>query len=98
MSRIKDVEGRVMWLLRNFPDTRNSDKDLVLAYVDNFVCDSGEPFRRVLKHRDMPSLETIRRTRQKIQQEYPELRAADKIERERIGRQIDFIEYALDGR
>ncbi len=70
-------------LLRDYPDTRNSDKELQWkiweyqgAVINNCITKQNWIYKAKLS-------ETIRRTRQKIQERYPNLRANKDIEKER---------------
>lgn len=97
MSKIKNVQGKVMFLLKYFPKTRNSDRMLQLEYYDQFVGCADDSFRSVMQRSDLPSFESIRRARQKIQEVHPELRAVKEVEDKRIEMQEEYLEYAREG-
>jgi hypothetical protein len=44
-------------------------------------------------NKDLPSTETIRRTRQKIQQEFEDLRATKEVEKERMALQETWLDF-----
>lgn len=60
------VTEQVENILKASPAARNSDKELFIIYMQKFGLDLDA--RQVQKFRDMPSLETLRRVRQKIQE------------------------------
>lgn len=76
MQAYKAVE----WVLREHPETRNSDKELILEVWD--LMGFSLSYQQKLKFRELPSTETIRRVRQRIQAEgkYP---AIEQIRQER---------------
>ena len=90
----KTMHNRVMEVLMDTPDTRSSDRLLISEVYRRYYGVRSEPFHVVMSRSDLPSFETIRRCRQKIQEENEELRAVDPVEEERINRQLDFIAYA----
>jgi len=68
-EQLRSVKERVEWLLKNYPETRNDDRYLIILYLRYFT-----PMRRYLDFvpykviKDLPSFETIRRVRQLIQE------------------------------
>ena len=91
---IKTIESKVERVLRQHPATRSSDRLLVVTVYDEFYGVFNEPFWQIMARNDLPSIETITRCRRKIQERDESLRANKRIERKRIDRQLDFIEYA----
>ena len=76
MNATKQIEA----ILRDRPESRNSDKDLFIYFMAvNGVCLSEE---QRAKFKSMPSLETARRIRQKIQEQGRYL-ATDTVAKER---------------
>ena len=65
------VGQRIEAILGAMPDTRNSDAELWLVYAYKSGLGLSKEQERIF--RDMPSFETIRRTRQKLQEQgkYP---------------------------
>ena len=95
MSRVRDVEPKVATILEAFPHTRDSDKLLVLNVYNAFYnVGVNDGFAAVMMRTDLPSFESIRRARQKLQAKYPELRATDKVEAIRSAEQEDYRKYA----
>lgn len=92
---IKTIHNLVLEILEARPDTRASDRLLIEAVYDRYGV-VNQPFWLVMES-DLPSFETITRCRRKIQQTREDLRAVGEVEKERIDRQLDFIEYAREG-
>ena len=92
---LKTMEQKVRWCLTQYPATRCDDRLLIGAVYTHFYnVDSHEPFRNILLNKKLPSFESIRRTRQKIQATDEELRGDKKTEEMRLQAQVDYIEYA----
>ena len=98
--KIKECKAIVKHILTEKPNTRNSDNDLIVEVL-NFI-EPGitkEPFETVIKQCYMngkfPTLETIRRTRQKIQETYPELAPTEEVEGLRVFQEHKFFEFAI---
>ena len=96
---MKDLTKIVEKVLREKKDARDSDFRTigwVYAIVKPEVMNL--PFKQVLwKHSDydLPSFETIRRTRQKLQHDHPELRG--KTYEKRMEKQAEYIEKFVRG-
>lgn len=65
-------------VLRQHPETRNSDKKLILKVWERFGVKVPEEFVEV--YLKLPCSESITRSRRKAQEQFVELRADDKIE------------------
>lgn len=98
--KIKECKAIVKHILETIPKTRNSDNALAIEVL-NFI-EPGittEPFEVVIKECSMngrfPTLETIRRTRQKIQEHYPELAPTEEVEGLRQFQEHKFFEFAI---
>ncbi len=95
LNRTNDI---VKQLLINDPKTRNSDNHLYCCVVKTICPDAlCKPFWEVVEHQNqfgLPCFETVRRTRQKIQAENPDLKASTKIESFRSVNEEIFKEYA----
>ena len=91
---MKDLTEVVKKVLQEHEDARNSDFRTigwVLAITKPEVM--IKPFKEVLwKHKelDLPSFETITRTRQKLQHDFPELRG--EAYEKRMNKQSEYIE------
>ena len=98
MKQIRQVTGIVRGILEKHPDTRNSDNLLFIKVVESIDSDLlYKPMMDVLVHAKeygIPAFESVRRSRQKLQEKFPELRGSKEIEAGREeNRQIvrDFI-------
>lgn len=81
-TELKNTSDIVKVILKKYPDTRNSD-DLLYLKVCEYVDGThiSLPFWKVIKDRKeygYPPFESVRRSRQKIQAEFPEL-ASNKV-------------------
>lgn len=77
---IKKVSNRILIILQTFPQTRDSDKLLWLAYNCQFnglkdVIKEGsyDAFKHWLLKADTPAFESLSRCRRKLQELHPEL-------------------------
>lgn len=95
-ERLRTLTQKVWFCLDKYPETRADDRDLIKTLYDEFYGVCNEPFYMVLNRKDLPSFESIRRCRQKIQEENEDLRADKETEDKRLKVQIDFIEYARE--
>ena len=93
-ERLRGITQRVWWCLEFFPETRANDRKLIEVLYDEFYGVNDEPFYMVLRRKDLPSFESIRRCRQKIQEEHEYLRADKETEDKRLEAQKDYIDYA----
>lgn len=102
MGSIKGVAKEVKDILELYPDTRNGD-DLLYYYVcrrkllENGYGIAHMRFSDVWlfrKEYGLPPFETVRRTRQKIQSEIPELRAKADVEAMRMVKEEEYKAYA----
>lgn len=98
MEQLKKTSDIVKQVLQEIPETRNSDD---LLYVN--VCNRINPsvcqyqFHVVLMNRkafNLPPFESVRRSRQKIQQHFPELAASETIEGFRVVKEEEYRDYA----
>lgn len=91
---LRTLTQKVWWCLENYPETRSSDRSLILHVYQVFYGVFTTPFYKVMDDGDLPSFESIRRCRQKIQEEREDLRAVKPVEDIRIAKQEEYIEYA----
>ena len=87
------VSDMVWQTLMTHPETRNSDRELIAVIYSDFYGVFNQPFYKVMDRTDLPSFESIRRARQKIQAEDEELRAVPEVEEERITLQEDWLKF-----
>lgn len=100
------ITQRISAILDHSKAARNSDTELLLIYMQKSGMDLSP--KQIDVFRNMPSFETIRRTRQKIQQvgrykAAPEVEAARKYKSVMTRRTIPFmqpddVQRTLDGR
>ena len=87
MKNIRNTSVIVQGILEQHPETRNSDNLLYIKVVESINSDLiYKPMQEVFlqaKAYGIPPFESVRRTRQKLQAEFPELRAKKEIEAER---------------
>ena len=91
-----NITQMVWFCLEQYPETRSSDRSLILHIYSEFYGVFNQPFFKVLDRNDLPSFESIRRARQKIQAENEDLRAVEPVEDIRIAKQEEFLEYARE--
>jgi len=101
MNKSKELANTtdlVKQILESFPQARNSDMVLYIKVCERMnPAAIKEPFWYVLvnlKEFNLPNIETVRRTRQKIQAENPELAGDDNVEAQRMLNEETFRKYA----
>lgn len=96
-KEFKQIKKLVTHILETNPKTRNSDNELYIAVIEAIGRGySNKPIAEILLNLEglgLPCFETVRRTRQKLQAEFPELQACDKVQDFRTEREIQFREY-----
>ena len=88
MNELKNTTELVMDLLEQNEQCRNSDSYLYLKVLSVVARQNGinlyelpvPVFLLTMKDSGFPGFETVRRTRQKIQQHHPELAACEAVE------------------
>lgn len=103
MNDLKKISKIVKTILEEDEKARNSDSFLYLKVLDYIahrdgIFLAGMPvpyFLENMKELNFPPFESVRRTRQRIQQTYPELAASEKVEEYRIANEEKFRAYAL---
>ena len=99
MSKCSKVEPIVLKVLTEKPYTREDDFKLVYEVFKEFLPNiDALNFRDVMvNHRDygLPYFESVRRTRPKLQNKYPELRPSKEDQDARRQEEEDYREYAL---
>lgn len=102
MDNLKTTQELVMEILKTSHKARNNDNYLLYAVYSTVGKRHGididhmsvPTFFLHLKEYGLPSPETIRRTRQKIQAAYPELAGCDDVEAMRKVREEIYRDYA----
>ena len=85
---LNNVKRRVKAILEAKPETRNSDNLLYLEVMKQIAKEIGEDIESVpmvtfieqLSNSPYPPFESVRRTRQKVQAEHPELKADEVVQ------------------
>ena len=102
MTSLKTTKGLVQSILENDIRARNSDSFLYLRVLEFIGECKGVNLKSVpvsvfLQNMDeygVPSFETVRRSRQKVQAEYPELAASEKVAEYRAENEEIYREFA----
>lgn len=100
MKNIRQTQSVVRKILEQHPETRNSDNLLYIKVIESIDNDLiYKPMKEVLLHAKaygIPPFESVRRARQKLQADFPELRAKKEIEAERTTNEHIVKSYATD--
>ena len=102
MSELKNVTKIVRSILEEDKQARNSDSVLYLKVLEtiaekkglNLYAFSVPYFLDNMKFYGFPPFESVRRTRQKIQQHYPELSADGRVAEMRLVKEEEYRDYA----
>lgn len=98
MSRLKTLAKQVEQILEDYPLARSDDRFLITTvYIRHYGVRPTAGFKDVMKDYTLPPFESIRRSRQKVQEQRPELRANADIEQIRMDLQEEYIEFAREG-
>jgi len=96
MSRLKNLEPKVRYVLKNYPRARDNDEELRLKVLEKFYgINPYAPLIQIAHDDSLPSVESLGRARRKIQEKEIELRGTKRKEKIRLEAQKDYIEYAL---
>ena len=97
MSKVGEVTPKVVDILKKHPETRGNDKLLALmVYTFEYGVNPLDSFGDVMTREDLPTFESIRRARQKVQAYCEDLRAEEPVESIRIAEQEEYLEYARE--
>lgn len=94
MSKLKKVSQMVREVLEQYPDTRSDDRLLIYTIYRNYYGIVNDKFVNVIMRHDLPNFESIRRCRQKIQEECEELRGDKQTEEARMNEQVEYIDFS----
>ncbi len=103
MSKLITIANLVKDILTDIPETRNSDYYLYLKVLERTAEINGAPkpkdltvsyFLRNAKKLKFPYFETVRRARQKIQEEIPELKSVPCVAKVKAEKEKAFREFA----
>ena len=103
MLNLKATTALVEQILREEPQTRNSDSLLYLKVLQYHANEKNVDLQKIpvplfLLHMDdfgFPPFESVRRTRQKTQAQFPELAANDRVSGFRAANEEVYRAYAL---
>ena len=103
MLNLKRTSVLVEQILREEPQTRNSDSLLYLKVLQHHAAEKNMDLQNIslplflLNMGDWgyPPFESVRRTRQKTQAQYPELAANDRVSGFRSANEEEYRAYAL---
>lgn len=102
MKELLNVQNRVLGILTKYPATRSNDMLLYIKFAEQIDSEYHQkalnrPFEDVLLNLEeyhLPSFGSVGRARRKLQEKYPELRAADKVEHFRAEQEEKYREYS----
>ena len=102
MQKLLNTSKMVKLALTVCPETRNSDSFLYLKIIEQMAIDKGMNIQQMslpsflenFQKWGFPCFETVRRTRQKLQAEFPELASNETVAAFRANREEVFREYA----
>ena len=101
-TELKTTTDLVKGILQRCPEARNSD-NILYYYVCGIIGNengidiekmSMPTFFLNLKKYGFPAFESVRRTRQKLQAEYPELSGNERVQSQRMMNEESFRNYA----
>lgn len=97
MDTLNKMKEKITYLLEKYPKLRDDDFLLIGAVYSQFYnVENSDSFLEIMKHHDerhLPSFESIRRTRQKVQEERLDLCSSKAKQREKeksFARYYDF--------
>ena len=93
LHKLRTVKERVEYLLKHYPDARNSDFYLIILYIRHFVPELAKyikyiPYEVIKKYDGL--FESVRRARQKIQEEGKYLPTDPEVLRKRRKREKQY--------
>lgn len=98
MSKLNTIKAQVEYILRRYPATRNDDRFLIRVLYQKFYnVHYYDSFGAVLMNTKLPSFESIRRCRQKIQEQDESLRGTKESAKARLDKQVEYIEFVVEG-
>ena len=103
MTKLRTVTAITKEILEHYPQTRSCDALLWLKVLEHQAHAKGIDLRILsvpvfltdMRQMGFVPFETCRRARQKIQANYPELAASDRVEHFRKKNEAEYRKYAL---
>lgn len=89
-ERTRKVKDQVKSILEEFPSTRGNDTLLIYRLLRRFYPHIKITFTTFEQLFYIPAFETMRRRRQELQAEFPELRPTERTMRKRLRREKAF--------
>ena len=100
MRNLKTIEGKVKAILEKDEEARNDDMLLYLKVCNTFLKDTGAmPFAEVMsqyRYLGLPSIESVGRTRRKLQAKFPELVGSVRVQKLRAAQEKAYRTYAKE--
>ena len=100
MKNLKTIENKVKMILKKNEDARNDDMVLYLALCNLCLKDAGAiPLAEIMtqhKSLGLPSLESVSRTRRKLQARHPELAGSRPVQKLRATGEKAYRKYAKE--
>lgn len=98
MAKIITIHQMVENILKQYPGTRDDDRELIQTlYGKYYGIDFYKPWGSVIRDKNLPSFESIRRCRQRLQEKDESLRGSKESEDARLAKQEEYLEYAKEG-
>ena len=94
LEKMKTLTEKVHWMLSLYPETRDDDRLLIRKLYKEFYHVYYQPFWDVMGMEGLPNTESIRRCRQKIQEEDESLRGTKRTQERRLQAQEVYIDYS----
>lgn len=101
-KELKTTKGLVKAILTDIPQTRNSDSLLYLKVLQRIAGENDINLEKIsvpaflvkLSDSPFPCFESVRRSRQQLQRELPELSADETVQEFRGQNEVEFREFA----
>lgn len=88
------IYNRMINLLRMRPECRSSDKLMIVKFYKSIGIDvEGRSFSDVMLDPNAPNIETLRRSRQRVQMEFPELMGTLEVTKHRRKNEADYRKF-----
>jgi hypothetical protein len=105
VNELKTVKGLVKVILTDIPQTRNSDSLLYLKVLQRIAGENDINLDKIsvpaflvrLSDSPFPPFESVRRSRQQLQRELPELSANSDVQEFRVRNEVVFREFSKGG-
>lgn len=101
MRNLKTIEGKVKAILEKDEEARNDDMLLYLKVCNTCLKDTGAmPFAEVMlqyRYLGLPSIESVGRTRRKLQAEFPELMGSSRVQKLRAAGEKAYRKHERTG-